>query len=183
MLKMKIVILLIIIGIITASGAQANDQSELTGNINFLYGLKNLRHKEAGIEIELKQPKTSKGIIVGLSNSFDEDEVGNASFAAETAEYYVGGKTTHKVSEKTHLYISGGLAVVDTKLIVESYGYVTADSANILGVWLGSGVYINMTEHLNVGFNIRHSSVNVELLGRRLPAGGTHYGLSIGYQF
>ena len=60
-------------------------------------------------------------------------------------------------------------------------GPVIYESDAAAGVWIDGGVFWRLTKHLNLGFEARYSRAELDLLERGVQAGGTYFGLLLGW--
>jgi opacity protein-like surface antigen len=98
----------------------------------------------------------SGGLHVGVRKIWD---LGGSNFKP-----FVGGGIAHVVAERT----TGSGA---TRRKVDGDG---------TGAWVGGGAYWRVAEHLNLGFETRYSSAEVDLDGEDVEAGGLYTGVLVG---
>jgi opacity protein-like surface antigen len=101
--------------------------------------------------------------------------------------------------DKFKPYIGGGLAYVELDSIQIEHGdfglpgseywdMIIDDSDSGIGFWLNTGFLYRVGQYINIGFDIRYSDAEADLLPfdaetLTLDSGGTHYGVLIGYHW
>ena len=66
---------------------------------------------------------------------------------------------------------------------------VIDDSDSSVGFWANAGLLFRATDHFNLGVDVRYSDADVSLAPvgdpdlADLEAGGTHYGVTLGYHW
>jgi hypothetical protein len=102
---------------------------------------------------------------------------------SKTSELSVGVRKIFEDSLYFRPFIGWGLALIDADLDVQVSGGSISASDNSLGLWFGGGVYWPITQHVNIGFDLRYSTAEVTLSGVNMEAGGGHFGFLLGYHF
>lgn len=179
---------------------------ESTGNANFfLLGTKQLdrddwepidKHDEIGILLDFKQKNWPVSMAIGYLSSYDSGttsayfpDLGTVTFYLwhETTELSFGIKKIWDGSPSLRPYIGCGLALISMEAEVTGYfpGMATtvSDNDTAMGFWIGAGVYFTVAESSNIGFNLRFSQAEVTMFGGEFEAGGTHYGLLLGFHW
>lgn len=175
---------------------------ESTGNVNFfLLGVKQLdeddwepleEHDELGISMDFKQKSWPVSMVIGYLSSSDEGTVsmyvsglGTVSFdmEAETTELSFGVRKIFDDSPSVRPYIGAGIALISAEVKGSALGVSVSDDDSATGFWFGGGVYFTISEQFNIGFNLRLSQAEVTLYDVEGEAGGTHYGLLLGYHW
>ncbi|MES9852337.1 MAG: opacity family porin [Candidatus Thiodiazotropha sp. L084R] len=101
-----------------------------------------------------------------------------------TVEQHLGiRKTWDLQNSKIHPYIGGGVAVIYAGLEQENEAGGKKEDDQGIGGWIGTGAYWSLTESVNLGLDIRYSQADVEMFSKEIKAGGTHAGLTIGYNW
>ena len=59
--------------------------------------------------------------------------------------------------------------------------FPVSDDNNGIGIWLNGGVYWTLSQHFNLGLDLRYSQADVTLFD--VDAGGTHAGVILGYHW
>jgi opacity protein-like surface antigen len=121
------------------------------------------------------------------SYGYNED----VDFHASTFELDLGARKTWEFANSNiRPYIGGGLAGISGHVSVDvdtPFGSASDSQSDTgLGYWVGGGIYWKLGQKLNLGFNARYSSADVEFdrfdTGK-VDAGGTHVGLLLGWGF
>jgi len=115
----------------------------------------------------------------------------DADAEASTFEVDLGiRKTWEFVSNPVRPYIGMGVGLIrgDAEVNVDTpFGTFSGEDDDTgFGWWIGGGVYWKLGDKFNLGFNVRHSSAEVdfdELGVKGIDVGGTHAGLILGWGF
>ena len=115
----------------------------------------------------------------------------------ETLEFDVGVRKFW--GDKIQKYVGGGFAFIEldaTQRMSGSLGpgsafdtLIVNDSDSSLGYWLNAGLRYRLTNHFNIGIDVRHSDAEISLTPEAdtdladLDAGGTQYGVAIGFSW
>lgn len=115
----------------------------------------------------------------------------------ETLEFDVGIRKLW--GDRLQPYVGGGIAFVKldaTQWTRGSLGsgssfvtLVVDDSDSALGFWANAGLLYRLTAQFNLGIDLRYSDADVKLIPEadpepaELAAGGTHFGLSLGFHW
>jgi hypothetical protein len=183
-------IFLFFISIITIAGSEisALGQSDWTGNVNFFLGAKALdedewepveEQTEFGVEIDFRQQNWPVSIAIDILGAADETDFGGFDVESKTSELNIGVRKIWDKSPIVRPFIGGGVSFITGDF--EAFGISEDDSS--LGLWLGGGVYWTLSEHFNLGLELKVSSAEVTLFGVDANAGGGHFGLLIGYHW
>lgn len=201
----KIVFLAITCFFLSVPGLAISDSSSnpgsWTGNINAFLGMKYLDEddwepledqNEFGIKVDFKQQGWPVSIAIDYLSSSGDDTMllydpilGNVlfDFEGETSELCLGVRKIWDHSPKVRPFIGGGIAFINAEIGGRALGISVSDDDNVIGVWIGGGVYWTLAEHFNIGFNLRWSKAEVTLFGVGGEAGGNHVGLLLGYHW
>jgi opacity protein-like surface antigen len=184
-------IFVFLISIITIAGSEisAFGQSDWTGNVNFFLGGKTLENEwepaeqqgEFGIEVDFRQQNWPVSIAIDLLVAAGEGNIGVLDYESRTSELNIG---VRKIWDKsTHLrpFIGGGISFISGEFEWSTLRISEDDSA--MGLWLGGGVYWALSEHFNLGLELKSSYAEINLGGLDVNAGGGHFGLLIGYHW
>ncbi len=183
-------IFVFLISIITIAGSEmsAFGQSDWTGNVNFFLGAKALEENEwepvedqveLGIEIDFRQQNWPVSIAIDLLVAADEDDFFGANIESKTSELNIGVRKIWDKSPHVRPFIGGGVSFISGEF--KAFGFSEDDSA--MGFWIGGGVYWTLTEHFNLGLELKASSAEITLFDVDVNAGGGHFGLLIGYHW
>jgi len=178
------------ISIITIAGSEisALGQSDWTGNVNFFLGAKALdedewepveEQTEFGVEIDFRQQNWPVSIAIDILGAADDNTFAGFDVESKTSELNIGVRKIWDKSPIVRPFIGGGVSFITGEF--EAFGVSEDDSA--IGFWLGGGVYWTLSEHFNLGMELKVSSAEVTLFGVDANAGGGHFGLLIGYHW
>ncbi len=85
-----------------------------------------------------------------------------------------------------HPFISGGVCYIFSEAaanIPAAGGIRDSDLDAKLGFWTGTGVYVTLWEHYNIGVTVRYSDAEAEMFEEKGKAGGLHYGGFMGFGY
>ena len=91
-------------------------------------------------------------------------------------------KTSQQANSIDYSY--SALAFISAQLETKtgSFDYVR-DSDYGVGLWVSGGVIWTLTEHFNIGFDVRVTGAEVTIFEATRKAGGFHSGLILGYHW
>lgn len=197
---LSIVVCWILVPGLAMSQSKPN-QKVWTGNVNGFLGAKILdeddwapvdEHIEAGVLIDFRQKSWPISIAIDLLSSYDEEDVSIAVLNFGTFDANLEGNTTElnfgvrKIWDNFSIvrpFIGGGIAFINAEVKGTALGVSVSDDDTGVGVWFDGGVYFNLTEHFNLGWDVRWSKAEVTLFNIDGEAGGWHLGMLIGYHW
>ncbi|MDY6845244.1 MAG: hypothetical protein SVW57_14290, partial [Thermodesulfobacteriota bacterium] len=94
-------------------------------------------------------------------------------------ETYIGVKKIFDRFPCLRPFVGGGLYLVNMYIDI-SYD---DELKNGIGGWVGVGVYVALSKHLDVGLEGRWSYAKIDVFGMKLDTGGIHFNLLVGYHF
>ena len=163
-----------------------------TGNVNAFLGQKTLdeddwspidKQPEFGVLLDFKQQDWPVSIAIDLLGSADDTTVAGVLIEGSTSEFDVGIRKIWEVSgSPIRPYIGGGLAFVNAE-VKGTYIFTVTEDDSGTGIWLNGGVYWTLSQHFNLGLDLRYSQADVTLYGIDVQAGGTHAGIILGYHW
>jgi hypothetical protein len=175
-----------------AEGAVAND-SIWTGNINVLLGSKSLDeddlqpiedHGAFGVFLDFRKKSWPVSIAIDSLGSGATEDVGPNKIEGTTREFDIGvRKIWEPAGMNIRPFIGGGLAFISAEQISRNGFNATLDDDTGIGLWFEGGVYWTLTEHFNIGLDLRFSGAEVELFNQDIQAGGATFGMLLGYHF
>lgn len=164
-----------------------------TGNVSGYLGQKSLddkgwgkqdQHSSLGVLFDFKQQSWPLSIAADIIVSADVDEIGSQKDVAGAIETHLGVRKIFELSNsKISPYLDGGLAIIGVGLENTSAGVTTTQDDTGTGTWIGTGMYIAMTPHFNLGVDVRYSEAEVSFSGVDREAGGIHAGFTAGYHW
>lgn len=192
----------LLVFVIAASGSSGHaSEGDVTGNLNFFLGSKTLEKDdwapldeqgEIGIKVDFKKKDWPLSIAIDLMSSAAMEDnyfyipgYGTSYYELEgyTSELGLGVRKIWDGSPSIRPFIGGGVAIISGEIEART-GFVSiSDSDSSMGLWIEWGVYWAVTEHLNLGFDMRFSDAEIELFGVEGEAGGGHFGALIGYHW
>jgi hypothetical protein len=163
-----------------------------TGNVNAFLGQKTLdaddwepidKQPEFGVLLDFKQQDWPISIAIDFLGSTDDTTVAGVLVEGSTSEFDVGIRKIWEVSgNPIRPYIGGGLAFVNAE-IRGTYIFTVTEEDTGAGIWLNGGFYWTLSQHFNLGFDLRYSQADVTLYNVDVKAGGTHAGILLGYHW
>jgi opacity protein-like surface antigen len=167
---------------------------DITGNVRIMAGNKQLEsddwheldsQNELGVIFDIKRETWPVSIALDLMLSGNDSDKSDAEYEyGYTIEQHLGIRKTWSVqNDQFHPYIGGGLAIIHAGLEQEEAFGGEKDDDQGYGGWIGTGAYWSLTENINVGLDIRYSQAEITVYDKDIKAGGTHAGLTMGYQW
>jgi hypothetical protein len=189
---------------ICAMGSEvyALQQTDWTGNINVFLGSKTLddddwdpidKQDEFGIKVDFRQRSWPVSIAIEYSYSSDEDDMliwdpffgyVDLDIEGNTSELCFGVRKIWDHFPMVRPFIGGGIAFISAEFELSALGDSVSDDDTAFGIWIGGGVYWTISEHFNIGLDLKWSEAQeVTLFGVDGEAGGSHFGLLVGYHW
>ena len=183
------------------SKVYAAQQTDWTGNVNFFLGSKTLDEDdwepledqaEFGIKVDFKQQSWPVSIAIDSSYSSDDGDLliwdsflgfVDLDIEGNTSELSLGVRKIWDHFPIVRPFIGGGIAFISAEMEGSAFGISVSDDDTAMGIWIGGGVYWTISEHFNLGLDLRWSKAEVTLFDEDGEAGGTHFGLLIGYHW
>jgi len=165
-----------------------------TGHVNFFLGQTYLRSSDwapverqnaYGLEIDFRKREWPFNIAIDVIGSDQEEDslvsgTGRVvQDSAEISELDLGIRKYWEQNTLFHPFVGGGLSLVTAEM--QSLGVEDDDDG--VGFWLDAGISLALTEHFNMGVELRYSMAEVTLLGENRIAGGFSVGGLIGYRW
>jgi hypothetical protein len=182
--------------------------SEVTGNINLMYGEKFLdpvtwatldHQKEFGVLFDIREEMWPVSLAFELFSSEEEHE---DQSCGKTKEYCIGLKKIWGFrNDSICPFVAGGLAYIQAEkrkiLIVsnvnstnftqignpyENLEYMSFQDDGA-GYWISCGVYVTLWQRVNVGALTRYSHAKIDSYDGDVNAGGNHVVFFMGYHW
>lgn len=163
------------------------------GNVNVMYGQKNLDdddwepvedQTEYGIMFDFKaNDNWPISIALDLLFSDDEGDYYGVDIDGETQEFNLGVRKYFPVTPQFKPYVGGGLAYISAEYSGSYAGVGVSDDDSEVGFWLGGGAVFTFAERINIGVDLRYSQAEVTMYGMDGEAGGTHLLVFAGLHF
>ena len=173
-----------------------------SGNLNVLLGFKAMEKNdwdpvhvqgEGGFLLDFKGKGWPLSIALDFLGSYAEDAgtffvpgtgLVTGDWESSTAEFNGGIRKYWGADAVMRPYIGGGLAFISAQLEAKTgrFDYVR-DSDYGVGLWLNGGIIWTLTEHFNIGFDVRVTGAEVTIFEATRKAGGFHSGLILGYHW
>jgi opacity protein-like surface antigen len=164
-----------------------------TGNFNFLIGGKSLEKNdweplEDQAAVSFHLDVTPEGWPLALSldllgSSAEEENYADSGFdfKASTSELDFGVRKFFGDPSDAAGFIGGGLGLIGAEAEVTFGGLTESEDDSALGFWLDAGIQGRFFEAMNLGVELRYSKAEVSIGGVDVEAGGTTFGVFIGY--
>ncbi len=185
----------LIAGLLASGIVQANGW---TGNVNLFTGNKSLdsgwgefdSQAEFGIISDFGHSSWPFLIAIDVFGGGDDaDEKENNSSSdlkvdAVTSEIHIGIRRYFELNYAISPYVGGGISRgYAHREIKQSDGKYKDKNDTGYGPWIGGGVVWRPWKHMNVGFDVRYSTVKVDLFEKDQDAGGMHAGITAGFHW
>jgi len=159
-------------------------------NINFFLGQKMLdgdadpaeNQIEFGATTTFGNPEWPVQLAGDLLASADSETQGGIEVEVATVELAFGVRKIWKKG-KVRPFVGGGLALISGVIEFDTPTLNTDDDDSALGPWIDAGVFWKLGDAFNLGFDVRYSSAEIDLIGADFKAGGEHVGLLAGWSF
>jgi opacity protein-like surface antigen len=160
-----------------------------TGHAGLLLGEKQLDKQDwqphetqgsVGLLIDLRPQSSPVALAVDVFGSGHEERVDGRKQESYSAELHLGARYYLPVSSRFTPYVGAGPALISVGQKL-AQGEREEDGGH--GWWTGVGMRYQMTEHLDVGADLRCSRANVTLDGDELQAGGRNLAMGVGYHW
>lgn len=143
-------------------------------------------HGSIGLISDWKKQDWPVSIALDLIGSGREDKSSATREESTAATMHIGvRKVFGSPDQDFRPYIGGGLMLVESYWLSKELatGIKTREEDSGTGTWVGIGAYKNISTSWQMGFDLRYSQADVELLGERRKAGGLQTAFSLGYQW
>jgi len=169
-------------------------EGDWTGHINFFLGQTYLssgdwapveRQDAYGLEIDFRKRWWPFNIAVDLIGSEQQEDSlvpGTGRVVqnyADISELDLGIRKYWDDGPLFHPFAGGGVSLVTAEM--QSLGVEDDDDG--VGFWLNGGISLALTEHFNMGIEVRYSMAEVTLLGEDRTAGGFSWGGLFGFRW
>ena len=170
-----------------------------TGNVAIFKGYKSLdksdwepveTQDELGIQWDFRKDGWPINGVLELLYTEEEKDIPAGKLDVELMEFNIGVRKVLVASPgegvlpdflELHPFIGGGLSIMRGEVTLTTGSRVTEDDIGV-GIWLDAGCYVTVFEGFNLGFDLQYTEVNLDLIGSK-SAGGTHFGITIGFHY
>jgi hypothetical protein len=164
-----------------------------TGNVNAFLGMKVLdeddwepveEHVEIGILFDARPINWPISIAGGLLYSEGEETEMDIKLEGNTLEFDVGVKKIFENASIVRPFLAGGAAFIQAETEGSVFGiFDFGDDTDAIGLWVSGGAYLTLSEHFNLGLDIRWSKAEADWYREDIELGGFHAGLLLGYHW
>lgn len=170
----------------------AAQAADWTGNVSGYLGQKTMddsdwpaHHEQGsvGLLLDVQRSNWPVSIAFDVFGTGNEKKNNGEKHNVYTAESHLGVRKHFELANASvSPYIGGGLALV----YLEEENTALSDSKmddTAAGAWIGTGLYARITEHFQLGADLRYSEAEVTVFGADRKAGGLHAGVTAGYHW
>ncbi len=173
---------------------ETNLEDSISSNLSGYIGQKTLddtdwqpldKQGAIGVIFDIKKESWPVSIAFDLIGSGDVHESGSFKDEAYTLENHLGVRKIFQLPDSSvQPYIGGGISMVSAEIKNKNNGIITSESDdNATGAWIGTGMYYAVSNHFNIGLDVRYSEADVKLFNTDRKVGGMHTGISVGYHW
>ena len=167
-----------------------------SGNMNFLIGESEVSDKDwEGLKVDslttiaFKWDFTEESwpVSIAIDLLWSEDSNfyvdGGYRTDVEINELAFGVRKIIEASPGFNFYFGGGVSLVTTNMDFDFGDAVLSDDDSDIGQWLEGGVYITLSEQVNLGISLRYLDAEVVLFDEADDLSGIQTGAFIGAHF
>lgn len=160
-----------------------------TGHAGLLLGSKQLDKQDwrpyddqdsVGFLIDLRPQSSPVALALDLFGSGHEERVNGSDQETASGELHLGARYYLPTGSRFTPYVGAGLALVSVEQKLAGHD---REEDGGMGWWAGVGVRYQMTDHMDLGVDLRCSRADVTLDGEDLQAGGRNLALGVGYHW
>jgi len=159
------------------------------GHVSLITGSKALDDKDwgehdrqsaGGIISDFKRSNWPVSIAVDVISSIDDSKK-NGLVESWTSEVDIGVRKIWELdSVAIKPYVGAGIAFVNAE---QRRTNDRKQDDSTTGVWVGAGAYWDVSDHFNVGLDVRYTDAEVKLFDKDYQAGGVTAGLTLGFHY
>jgi hypothetical protein len=191
----------LLIHALPAQGRETADPHAWTGNVNLFLGTKILyednwkpvdRPFEGGLLFDIKQNRWFVSFAVdllyaGAVDYIDMADLGVGTYSVRVesriVELDMGIRKIWQAPKGFRPYAGGGLAIINGRIQTDAFEESASADDTGYGGWLNGGMYLTLTDHINIGFDARWSMADIVLFERTTRVGGWHVGIVAGFHW
>ena len=133
---------------------------------------------EFGVAADVNIANLPVNFYVGMNASIDKRDSGDDE--GKTVEKLFGISKHFPIGGSPfNTYVMGGVAHIEGELTKS--GVTQKDSA--VGYFVGGGIVWNFTQHFDIGFETRYSQAEIKFDDKDVDVGGTHLGVTAGFNW
>ena len=167
--------------------------NEWSGHVSGIVGLKTMdssdwpeldSHFSMGLILDIKKDSWPVNMVLGIADTGDKHKHEGMEDLGHTTEYQLGiGKIFSHQGSKIQPYLGGGVSFIYAEQEFEENNDSTRRDDDVVGIWIGAGIYYEINPKLVLGVDLRFSDGEISLFEQDINAGGLHVGATAGYQF
>jgi len=168
---------------------------EWRGNIGGMIGQVQLEDKDRGDQDDLgaiglisdfRPASAPFSLAVDLIGSGDEDDSADRKDEIYSAAAHIGvRKVFDDLASVLKPYVGAGVALINAEMRSKDKqtGLSRTEDDSAAGYWIGVGSYVEISDHIQVGLDLRYSEADVTLFDRKRQAGGMQTAVTLGYHW
>lgn len=125
-------------------------------------------------------------LAVDLIGSGDEDDLSDRKNEVYVAAAHIGVRKVFDDSASVFKpYVGAGIALINAEMRSKDKqsGLSRTEDDSATGYWVGVGSYLELSDHFQVGLDVRYSEADVTLFDKERQAGGMQTSISAGYHW
>lgn len=167
-----------------------------SGNMNFLIGEQEVSDKDwenlkvdslttIGFKWDFKEESWPVSIAIDVLLSEDSNFYVDGGYRTdvEISELAFGVRKIISAGHGFNMYFGGGVSLVTTTMEFDFGDAILSDDDSDIGQWLEAGMYITLSEEVNLGLMFRHLDAEAILFDEADDLSGTQTGAFIGVHF
>lgn len=134
---------------------------------------------EVGLAADINLGSLPVNLYIGTTASIDKHDSGDDE--GKTTEQLLGISKhfSNILPFDSTTYVMGGIARIEGELTKSS----VTEKDDAIGYFMGSGIVWNFTQHFDIGFEFRYSHAEITLGNEKVNAGGSHFGITTGFNW
>ncbi|WP_321276147.1 outer membrane beta-barrel protein [Thiomicrorhabdus indica] len=181
---------ILILSVISTTPAHSDDWS---GHLSGFLGNKQIKqkgwanddvHGSIGLVSDFKHKDWPVSIAADLFATGNEENINNQDINTYSAQAHLGVRKVFDFPEcRIHPYIGAGATFMQVIQEDKTGSKTVKQEKNDIGSWVGAGSYINITETITAGIDIRYLNSSVKFNDEKIDFSGVMTGLTVGYQW
>jgi len=166
---------------------------EIDGNVGGMIGQVQLEEKDwgdqdnhgaIGLISDFHIASAPFSLAVDLIGSGDEDDLADRKNEVYSAAAHIGVRQVFDDAVSVFKpYVGAGIALINVEMRTKDKqtGLSRVEDDSGTGFWVGAGSYVEITDHFQVGLDLRYSDAEVRVFDSKRQAGGLQTSASAGY--
>lgn len=139
-----------------------------------------------GLIADFRPASAPFSLAVDLIGSGDEDDLSDRKNEIYSAAAHIGIRKVFDDSVSAFKpYVGAGIALINAEMRSKDKqtGLSRVEDDSATGYWVGIGSYMELSDHFQVGLDLRYSEADVTLFDSERQAGGLQTSVSVGYHW